>query len=88
MISERDKELMTTYAKKYNIKKIILFGSSKEKKDAQDIDIGVKGLSPELFFDFFWELYRDLSKPVDIIDLNQKSLFNKIVEEEGLILYG
>lgn len=88
MISEKDKELILKYARKYKIEKVILFGSSKEKINARDIDIGVKGLSPSLFFDFFWELYRDLSKPVDIIDLSEASLFNKIIEEEGIVIYG
>jgi predicted nucleotidyltransferase len=88
MISEKDKELILRYARKYKIEKVILFGSSKDKIEARDIDLGVKGLSPSLFFDFFWELYRDLSKPVDIIDLSEDSLFNKIIEEEGIVIYG
>jgi len=88
MISENDKNTILMYAKKYNLEKVILFGSSKEKMDARDIDIGVSGLSPALFFDFCWELYRDLSKPVDIIDLSKDSLFNKLIEKEGLLLYG
>jgi len=76
------------YAKKYNLEKVILFGSSRERIDARDIDIGVRGISPNLFFDFCWELYRDLSKPVDIIDLNQDCLFNRLIEKDGLVLYG
>ncbi|TFG20859.1 MAG: nucleotidyltransferase domain-containing protein [Promethearchaeota archaeon] len=88
MISEKDKNTILKYAKKYKIEKVILFGSSKERTDARDIDIGVKGISPKLFFDFCWELYRDLSKPVDIIDLNIDCSFNKLIEEDGLVLYG
>jgi predicted nucleotidyltransferase len=88
MISEKDRNTILTYAKKYNLEKVILFGSSKEKIDARDIDIGVRGLSPEIFFDFCWELYRDLPKPVDIIDLSKDCLFNKLIEKEGLVLYG
>jgi len=88
MISEKDRNTILTYAKKYNLEKVILFGSSKEKIDARYIDIGVRGLSPEIFFDFCWELYRDLSKPMDIIDLSKDCLFNKLIEKEGLVLYG
>ena len=88
MISEKDKNTILKYAKKYKIEKVILFGSSKERTDARDIDIGVKGISPKVFFDFCWELYRDLSKPVDIIDLNIDCSFNKLIEEDGLVLYG
>jgi len=48
----------------------------------------VRGISPKVFFDFCWELYRDLSKPVDIIDLSKDCLFNKLIEKDGLVLYG
>jgi predicted nucleotidyltransferase len=88
MISENDKNIILMYAKKYNLEKVILFGSSKERIDARDIDIGVRGISPKVFFDFCWELYRDLSKPVDIIDLSKDCLFNKLIEKDGLVLYG
>ncbi len=88
MISEEDKKIILLYARKYNLEKVILFGSSKEREDARDIDIGVRGIAPKLFFDFFWELYRDLSKPVDVIDISIDCLFNKLIEEDGLVLYG
>ena len=88
MLSEKDKNTILMYAKKYNLEKVILFGSSKENRDARDIDIAVRGISPKLFFDFFWELYRDLSKPVDVIDLSKDCLFNKLIEQDGIILYG
>lgn len=73
--------------KSTRLEKVILFGSSKERTDARDIDIGVRGIAPELFFDFCWELYRDLSKPVDVIDLSKDCLFNKLIEKDGLVLY-
>ena len=88
MISEKDKKIILLYARKYNLEKVILFGSSKERADARDIDIGIRGIAPKLFFDFCWELYRDLSKPVDVIDLSIDCLFNKLIEEDGLGLYG
>jgi len=88
MIPENDKNIILMYAKKYKLEKVVLFGSSKERTDARDIDIGVRGIAPELFFDFCWELYRDLSKPVDIIDLSEDCLFNKLIEKDGVVLYG
>ena len=78
MISEKDKEIILKYSKKYNVSSVILFGSSTRKEMASnDIDIGVKGSEPGLFFDFYAELYKNLSKPVDLIDLSKKSLFSK-----------
>jgi predicted nucleotidyltransferase len=89
MISETDKEIIHQYAKKYNVSSIILFGSSLEKdKKANDIDIGVKGIKPQLFFKFYAVLYKYLSKPVHLIDLTRKSLFNDLVEETGQKIYG
>jgi len=88
MISERDKTTILKYAKKYNLREVILFGSSIERKDANDIDIGIKGIKPGLFFDFYGELLLLLSRRVDIVNLDKKNPFNKLVEKEGIKLYG
>jgi len=89
MISERDKEIITQYAKKYNVSTIYLFGSSLDKNSGyNDIDLAVKGIKPEVFFKFYGELLRSLSKPVDLVDLSKKSLFNQIIEEKGVRIYG
>ena len=89
MISEKDKEIIIKYAKKYNVSSVILFGSStRNDRESNDIDIGVNGIEPGFFFDFYAELYKNLSKPVDLIDLSKKSLFNKLVEKRGLRIYG
>lgn len=89
MITERDKKIIQHYAQKYNVSSIILFGSSLEKdKEANDIDLGVKGIEPSVFFKFYGELFKHLSKPAHLIDLSRKSLFNDLVEETGVKIYG
>jgi predicted nucleotidyltransferase len=89
MISETDKKIILHYAKIYNVSSIILFGSSLEKnKNAKDIDLGVKGIEPCLFFKFYAELFKYLSKPAHLIDLSKKSIFNDLVEETGQKIYG
>ena len=89
MITESDKRIIQRYAKKYNVSSIILFGSSLEtNKKANDIDLGVKGIEPRLFFKFYAELFKHLSKPAHLIDLSKKSLFNDLVEETGVKIYG
>ncbi len=89
MITESDEKIITQYAKKYNISTIILFGSSiKKDTEANDIDLGVKGIEPRLFFKFYAELFKHLSKPVHLIDLSKKSLFNDNIEENGVKIYG
>ena len=76
-------------AEKYNVSSVVLFGSSLEKNtDYEDIDIGVKGIRPKLFFKFYGELIKYLPKNVDLVDLSKKSLFNQIIEEKGVRIYG
>ena len=88
MITEKDKSTIVRYAKKYNILQVFLFGSSTRKGRSNDIDVGVEGIDPRVFFKFYAELYKHLSKPVDLVDLSKKSLFNKLIEETGERIYG
>jgi len=88
VISKRDKTIILKYAKKYNLREVILFGSSIEREEANDIDIGIKGIEAELFFDFYGELLLLLSKRIDIVNLDKKNPFNELVEKEGIKLYG
>jgi predicted nucleotidyltransferase len=89
MLNEFDKITIVRCAKKYNVSTVYLFGSSLDPEaQARDIDLGVKGIKPNLFFKFYGELLRHLSKPVDLVDLSQKNLFNDLVEERGLKIYG
>jgi len=89
MITEEEKEIILRCAKKYKVSSIFLFGSSIEKdEEANDLDLGVKGIEPRLFFKFYAELFKYLPKPVDLVDLSKKSLFNDLVEETGVKIYG
>ena len=89
MLQKYEKDIILRCAKKYDVSSIILFGSSAKKdRDYNDIDIGVKGLRPELFFRFYAELIKYLPKRVDLINLSRRSLLNDIVEEEGVKIYG
>ena len=88
MISEKDKATILKYAKKYNINTVILFGSCLDKEDPNDIDIGINGIEPELFFKFYGELLLEVSKRIDIVNLGKDNLFNRLVEKEGVKLYG
>jgi len=65
MIMEKDKNSILQYTKKYNVSEIFLFGSSSEKK-ANTIDIDVKGIESRLFFKFYADIFKRLSKPIDL----------------------
>ncbi len=88
MLAERDQSIISEYARKYQLKAVVLFGSSLKEENANDIDLGIKGIEPRLFFDFYWEVYSRLSKPVDIINLDKNNSFNRLVEQEGKLIYG
>jgi len=89
MISERERGIIIQCAKKYKVPTIYLFGSSLDRDSGyNDIDLAVKGIKPEIFFKFYGELLRNLSKPVDLVDLSKRYLFNQIIEEKGVRIYG
>jgi len=89
MITEEDKDTIIRCAKRYNVESVILFGSStRDDVESNDIDIGVKGIEPRLFFKFYAELFKKLPKPVDLVDLSKKSIFSDLVEETGVRIYG
>lgn len=88
MISQKDRSMILKYAKKYNISEVYLFGSCVKKEDANDIDIGIKGILPEHFFEFYGELLLNLSKPIDVVDISRDDSFNRLVRRDGVKLYG
>ncbi len=89
MISDSEKAIILRCAEKYNVTSVYLFGSALQPDlEYHDIDIGVKGLRPGLFFKFYGELIMQLPKPVDLVDLSEESPVADIIEEEGVRIYG
>ena len=87
MISASDRDLIQDIARKYNVTKVVLFGSSlSDSVDSHDIDIAVEGLADRDYFSFYGELLQQLSKPVDVVDLSKKSKFVDMIEKEGILL--
>ena len=87
MIPEKYKSIIIKCAKKYKVSSVILFGSSATSDTFNDIDIGIKGITPSQFFNFYGELIMDIPEPIDIVNLDEKNSFNKLVEQEGIKLY-
>lgn len=87
MITEKDRETIQELARKYQISKVLLFGSSlSESAESRDIDIAIEGIADKDYFSFYGELLCRLSKPVDVIDLTKKSKFVELVLREGIRL--
>jgi predicted nucleotidyltransferase len=89
MLTKKEKSIIIHCARKYGVSSVLLFGSSLQNKlAARDIDLAVSGIKPGLFFKFYGELFKLLDKPVDLVDLSEKSLFTKLVQGEGVKIYG
>lgn len=87
MISHEDKINLLEIAGKYKVSKLYLFDSSTDSDiERNDIDIGVEGIDDKVYFKFYSGLIFSLSKPVDLIDLRKKSLFNETVKSKGILL--
>lgn len=89
MLSATNRQIIIDTARHYNVSAIYLFGSSLVDEDlARDIDLGVLGVPPALFFDFYAELIKKLPKSVDLVDLSKPSSFNRLILRDGVKIYG
>lgn len=88
MITDAEKKIIEDCARKYAVKRVILFGSAVERDDARDIDLGVEGIEARLLFKFIGELIRRLPRPVDVVDMSTPTLFGQLVSREGIPLHG
>ena len=89
MIDQADQQAIQTICRKYGVKRALLFGSSLNvTREAKDIDLAVEGLSPRDFFPFYSDLMFALSKPVDVVDLSDRSKFLDLVKRDGVPVYG
>ncbi len=87
MITNKDRASIQAIARKYQVSKVLLFGSSLSVHgESRDIDIAIEGLADKDYFAFYGELMCALSKPVDVIDLSQRSKFVDMVLREGVPL--
>lgn len=88
MLNPDDEKAILECARKYNVKSLYLFGSSLTTDQANDVDLGVDGVEPGMFFYFYGELIRHVSKPVDLVDLNSGSKFAQLVLRDGKKIFG
>ncbi len=90
MIPKNELDKAVKIAKKYGIGELYLIGSAlyKESEEINDYDFAVKDVPAGSFFKFYGELFRVLSKNVDLIDLSgEMTKFKKIILKEGKLIY-
>lgn len=90
MIPKEELDKAVEIAKKYQVGKLYLIGSALYKKpeESNDYDFAVKDVPQGNFFKLYGELFRVLSKNIDLIDLSGKmTKFKQIILEEGKLIY-
>ena len=75
----------TNILKNAGCKEIYLFGSQATGKanDNSDVDLGVKGLPPKLFFRMHSDLEEALNMPVDLVDFDYQKDFFDLLQRVG-----
>ena len=87
MLTENEKITIRNITRKYNVSRILLFGSVLDDTlDNNDIDIAVEGVEDKDFYTLYGELIVALKKPVDLIDLSIRSKFIDLIIKEGMPL--
>lgn len=87
---QKDIDLARQILKKYNGKKLILFGSYADGSavESSDIDFAVD-INPEYFFKFYLELEERLSKKVDLLLISSLTTkFKERIEKKGVYCVG
>jgi len=78
----KDIRIAADLLKKEGCESVYLFGSMVTGKirGTSDIDIGIKGLSPEKFFSVCGKLYLSLTNEVDVVDFDKSKDFYALLE--------
>ena len=94
MLRQETLKYLRKMCAEYGVKKMILYGSClhKPEEEANDIDLAIDGIEEFTTLGFAGKLLRakELDKPVDVINLSSKNLFNSVREiilDEGMIIY-
>ncbi len=87
MISNEIFEKIRETSKKYDARKVIVFGSALVNyEESNDIDIAcdMPGLNMFLFAD---DLENAIKKPIDVIPISMDDPFMKVVNKYGTVVY-
>ena len=88
-LSERDRQEIISAARAAGIRSVYLFGSVlADDGEPSDIDVAVEGVPRGVFFRFCATLLRRLSKPVDIVDLDDRNPVTDLIGKEAVRIYG
>ena len=83
-----DIENTTKLLKNEGCEAVYLFGSlvTGKIKDDSDIDIGIKGLPKNKYFDVYSRLYFDMENKIDLVDFDVNSEFYSMLNRIGEVV--
>ncbi|MCL2410781.1 MAG: nucleotidyltransferase domain-containing protein [Treponema sp.] len=85
---QQDIENTTKLLKNEGCESVYLFGSLVTGKinENSDIDIGIKGLPKNKFFDVYSRLYFDMDNKIDLVDFDVNSDFYSMLNKIGEVV--
>ena len=85
---KKDIEMATNLLKNEGCETVFLFGSlvTGKIRDDSDIDIGVKGLPKNKFFEVYSRLYFDFENKIDLVDFDTNSDFYSMLNSIGEVI--
>jgi predicted nucleotidyltransferase len=71
--------------KQFGAREVYVFGSaaSDTMREDSDVDLAVVGLPPRVFIRAMGEAGRVLGRPLDLLDLDEDSLFTRYLKRKG-----
>ncbi len=89
-ILERELAKVVSLSKEFGAEKVLLFGSCLDDvESAHDIDVAIKGVKPEKFFEMYGRILCEVDSELDLIPLeDMREHFAKRILEKGKLLYG
>jgi predicted nucleotidyltransferase len=82
---QHDIEMAARILREVGAREVFVFGSaSREEPPAGcDLDLAVRGLPPERFFDAMSRVALAISRPLDLVDLDERNPFTEYLERKG-----
>ena len=82
---QHDIELAARILQDAGAREVFIFGSAGrgEQRPGSDIDLAVRGLPPERFFDAMSRVAFAVSRPFDLVDLDEANPFTEYLETKG-----
>ncbi|MBU0878921.1 MAG: nucleotidyltransferase domain-containing protein [Candidatus Omnitrophica bacterium] len=88
-VLESDLSKIIGISRNFDAQEVLLFGSCLEEvEEAQDIDIAVRGVKPEKFFEMYGKILGEIDSEIDLIPLEDaREHFSKRILEKGRLIY-